>query len=238
MRLKAALVDAQQRISILKEEITGLKGGQAVPPAEFVAHLKPPSYDSITLSPVDNGRLSATVLRHFKNTLKTMGTPKPSRCVLSARSAAVRWEDDSYEVFSMIKPESRLLKKGGWTNVQNGKLRGTLEVLGELSGSHYYLGRYQATRDEAIAPDEFSTLPEPMQDVIVRWSCSKTDRPGVRLMLMRGELPLRRFFLRREGFDRMLYERLLSTAPSQALVLAGGSAEHDGSEGGEGSDDD
>lgn len=57
-------------------------------------------------------------------------------------------------------------------------------------------------------------------------------------MLMRGELPLRRFFLRRENFDRVLYERLLGTAPSPALALAEPSAEHGASNGEEGSDDD
>lgn len=46
-------------------------------------------------------------------------------------------------------------------------------------------------------------------------------------MLTRGEVPLRRFYLRRKGFNLELYEHLLSAAPSQALAVAGGSAEQD-----------
>ncbi|EKM58984.1 uncharacterized protein PHACADRAFT_169454 [Phanerochaete carnosa HHB-10118-sp] len=238
IRLKAALADARQRISTLREEIAGLKGNQSVPSVDSKAGSKPPSYNDITLCPVDDGGLNAAALKHFKNILKSLGTPKPSRCVFNARSATVRWEDGRFEVFSIIKPESRLLKKGGWSDVHNSKLRGRLEVLGELSGNCYYLGRYQATHNEAVAPNEYPTLPKPMQDAILRWSCSKTHRSSVQLMLTKGELPLRRFFLRRESFDQVLYERLLGTAPSPALALAERSAEHGASDGEEGSDDD
>lgn len=225
IRLKAALADAAQDIIALRNEIKELRHERSVL-EHTPTDLQQPSYDGETLQPFDAARYGMPPRRYLRATLHSLGAPRPSAGLLNVRDETVRWEDAAYDSFSMIKPESRLAKNGTWQSCGNTKMRGSVEVLGRISGSYYYLGRYEACHDEALAPDEYASLSAQMQDTVLGWTCSKKNRARAQPMLMRGEVPLRRFFLRRESFNRTLYDRLLSPAPGQILVVAGIRAEH------------
>lgn len=49
-------------------------------------------------------------------------------------------------------------------------------------------------------------------------------------MLKNGQIPLKRLFLKRSGFNQKLYHRLLDGASGRAALVAGGSAEQGASD--------
>ncbi|GJE99424.1 hypothetical protein PsYK624_156860 [Phanerochaete sordida] len=242
IRLKAALANAQERIICLQAEIAEISEEKETPAIKpnTLSHEESgtPSYDGVPLQSFDGARSGRNVEKYLKLTLTSMGCKKPAHRFLRISYDKVRWET-GFDEFSLVKPEKRKTKWGSWHNCTNRKVRGSLHVIACLASGTFYLGCYQGRGEELLAAGEFTTLPQTVQETVLSWSTSRQHYAKVRTLLERGEVPLRRFVLRRSGFDHALYDSLLRPAPTQTAAMAGGSAGHGVSDSeGDGDDND
>ncbi|GJE99423.1 hypothetical protein PsYK624_156850 [Phanerochaete sordida] len=137
-----------------------------------------------------------------------------------------------YDTITVLRPDARLTKRGAIMPFQkrDRKHLRKNEVVVLLGEQYFYLGRYEGVGTDTLEPAEYGALqPEVQQAIYVR--CGGKKHPAAVAAQMRGgAITVKRFHLRRVGFDEELNRRLLDAIAECGPSLGADGGANDDSE--------
>ncbi|EKM58985.1 uncharacterized protein PHACADRAFT_249137 [Phanerochaete carnosa HHB-10118-sp] len=135
--------------------------------------------------------------------------------------------EEGCELVCILKPLMRMTKRGGMSSSgpSKQKYHRANEVAVKLGVNWYYLGRYRCAKEDNLDASGYHALSSGAKQALVQSCGPKKHHTTIEAKLWSGDIAVRRYHLRREGFNEDLYRRLLDAAAGGKLDVADGGAE-------------